>query len=123
VIESLPFNNVHVFSFSAREGTGAWKMADQVPGDVIKHRSRILHDIAARKKREFYEAQKGRTLRVLFEERHSTGMFVGFSDNYVKVAVESTDDIANRIGEVEITHVADSGRAGLLACGQVVRYG
>jgi threonylcarbamoyladenosine tRNA methylthiotransferase MtaB len=105
LVETIPFNNIHVFSFSAREGTGACGMADQVPGDVIARRSKILHRVADQKRMAFYERQKGQTLRVLFEESASTGHFIGFSDNYVKVGVETRMDLSNRLGRVRIVDV------------------
>ena len=120
IVEAVPFNNVHVFSFSAREGTGAYRMADPVPGNVIADRSRVLHDIAERKKREFYDAQIGRTLRVLFEGHETHGLWVGFSDNYVKVGVRASDDLANRLCDVRIVDVvAPDDARGLRALGEL----
>lgn len=120
LVESIPFANVHVFGFSARRGTGAWGMAGRVPGGEIARRSRVLHEIAERRKSEFYAQQKGRSLRVLFEERASSGHFVGFSDSYVKVGVATDEDLSNRMGVVEVTDVlapSKDGRAPLLAVG------
>jgi threonylcarbamoyladenosine tRNA methylthiotransferase MtaB len=123
VIESIPFANVHVFSFSARGGTGAHGMPGQVPGGEIARRSRILRAIAAAKKREFYESLRGETLAVLFEERLSSGHFVGFSDEYVKVGVECSADLSNQLRAVEVTSVRTP-RGGdgtpLLAVGELV---
>lgn len=119
-VECMPFNNVHVFSFSAREGTGALSMQDQVAPDLIAERSRIIHDLARRKKQRFYESQVGRTLRVLFEERRSDGRFAGFSDSYVKVAVESDDDVSNQLVEVTIAGVDDvDGLGTMVATGEL----
>ncbi len=124
VIERSPYTNVHVFSFSARKGTGAQGMLDHVPGDVIAERSREIHRIANTKKHEYIEKQKGLRLRVLFEEPLSNGYFVGFSDNYVKVGVPvvENEDLSNRIGVVEVTGVlSSSDRAGaLLATGELI---
>lgn len=123
LVESIPFANVHVFGFSAREGTGAWAMRDRVPGGEIARRSRVLHEIAESKKREFYSNQRGRRLRVLFEERAASGHFMGFSDNYVKVGVVADEDLSNRMGIVSVTDVAvpkDAARAPLLAVGELV---
>jgi len=105
LVESVPFANVHVFSFSAREGTGAWAMSDRVPGGEIARRSKALHRIAEERKREFYANQKGKRLRVLFEERLPNGWFVGFSDNYIKVGVDVETNLSNRLGVVEVTAV------------------
>jgi threonylcarbamoyladenosine tRNA methylthiotransferase MtaB len=106
-VEEIPFTNIHVFSFSARERTGAHGLADRVPGDVIGGRSKMFHKIAHAKKSEFYNGQKGRLLHVLFEERDDGERWVGFSDNYVKVGVETAGDISNRMGVVRISGIAN----------------
>lgn len=123
LVESIPFANVHVFGFSAREGTGAWGMPGRIPGGEIARRSRALHRIAEEKKREFYANQKGKRFRVLFEERVASGHFVGFSDNYVKVGVATDADLSNRMGVVEVTSVLpprQSDHTPLLALGELV---
>jgi len=109
LVEEMPFNNIHVFSFSAREGTGAHRMTGAVPGNVIAERSRVFHKLADAKKRRFYQNQTGRVLRVLFEERNADGRFVGFSDNYVKVGVKTDRDLSNCINDVRVTGVIDQG--------------
>ena len=123
VVESIPLVNVHVFGFSARQGTGAWGMPDRVPGGEIARRSRLLHGIVERKKRELYSQQKGRFLRVLFEERVPGGYFVGFSDDYIKVGVPTESDLSNRLGVVEVTGIvtpAKDHHVPLLAVGKLV---
>ena len=120
MVESIPFNNVHVFSFSAREGTGAAVMSDHIPGDVIAERSRILHRVAEEKKREFYAGQIGRELRVLFEQRDTSGCFVGFSDNYVRVGVESDRDLSNCLETVSVERVVARTDRPPLAAGRLV---
>ncbi|MEJ2719949.1 MAG: radical SAM protein, partial [bacterium] len=102
LVDAVPFTNTHVFSFSARRGTGAFGLPDQIPGGVIAERSRILHDVGEARKTEFYREQYDRRLRVLFEERDGLGRYVGFSDNYVKVAVRTADELANRMAEVQV---------------------
>ena len=124
LVDEIPFNNIHVFSFSARAGTGAHRMDNAVPAGVIAERSKILHQLAGQKKRAFYRSQRGRVLRVLFEERDSAGRFVGFSDNYVKVGVRTDHDLSNRLGRVRVTDVIDRGPNRLpLAVGKLVRRG
>jgi len=124
LMRSLPLNNIHVFSFSARPRTTAFNRNDKVPGEVIRRRSETMHRIAEMKKAEFYGAQEGRTLRVLFEERDFLDRYVGFTDNYVKVAVETADDLSNRMRPVRITGTALTGKTGsgasLIATGETV---
>jgi threonylcarbamoyladenosine tRNA methylthiotransferase MtaB len=124
LMRSLPFTNIHVFSFSARKRTSAWNMADKVPANVIRERSAAMHRIADMKKAEFYGAQEGRTLRVLFEERDAGGRWIGFTDNYVKAAVESPSDLSNRLLPARMTGVSHTGKTGsgasLLATGELL---
>jgi threonylcarbamoyladenosine tRNA methylthiotransferase MtaB len=109
LVEAIPFNNVHVFSFSAREGTGAHRMSDKLPGNAIAERSKVLHELGDAKRRAFYARQTGRRVRVLFEERNADGRFVGFTDNYTKVGVVTDRDLGNRIEDVRVTGVVDQG--------------
>jgi threonylcarbamoyladenosine tRNA methylthiotransferase MtaB len=124
LMRSLPLNNIHVFSFSARPRTSAYQMEGKIPTEVIRVRSAVMHRIATMKKAAFYGSQKGRTLRVLFEERDDRGRYVGFSDNYVKVAVETADNLSNQMRPVRITGVAHTGKTGsgasLVATGEIV---
>jgi len=110
LVSALPYTHIHVFSFSARPRTSAWQMEDKVPPGVIKERSDRMHRLAESKKADFYHAQAGRVLRVLFEERSSSGAFVGFSDNYVKVSVDTDEDLANRLVGVRVAGIAKPSR-------------
>ncbi len=123
IIEGLPLTHVHVFSFSARSGTGAYLMKDRVPEHVIKRRSEKMHEIAARKKFEYYQSLIGRALWVLFEERDSAGFWTGFSDNYVKAAVDYSDDLSNRMAHVKVTAVENRSASGcVLASGHITNF-
>src|SRR6202040_1842704 len=53
LIEELPFTYLHVFTYSARPGTPAATLANQVPAQIARERNRILRDIAAEKKLAF----------------------------------------------------------------------
>jgi threonylcarbamoyladenosine tRNA methylthiotransferase MtaB len=53
LIEGLPFTYLHVFTYSARPGTPAAAMPNQVPVQVARERSRILRDLADEKKLSF----------------------------------------------------------------------
>jgi threonylcarbamoyladenosine tRNA methylthiotransferase MtaB len=122
LVESIPFTHIHVFSFSARKGTAAYLMKNKVPADIIRRRSDVMHRLGEKKKEAYYKGSVGKSLRVLFEERESGGFYVGFSDNYVKVGIESSQELANRFRWVNIEGVrrlelSDS----LLATGRITR--
>src|SRR5262245_20263348 len=97
LLADLPLAYFHVFSYSERPHTFAQRYTDTVPSTVIQERSRILRELSGRKKAAFYRQYLGRTLRVLFERREDSGLYTGFSDNYIKVGVATADEVANQL--------------------------
>lgn len=90
----------HVFPYSKRKMTPAAKMADQVPPDQIKHRSKQLRELGSKKKTEFIEQFIGRSFPVLVEKGSK-----GTTPNYIPVRINSVDlnigdEVMVRINEV-----------------------
>jgi len=72
IVEDLPLTYLHVFTFSARPGTPAASMPNQVPVNVARERNRVLRELGAEKKLAFMHSFIGRaveaiTLRVISE--------------------------------------------------------
>ncbi len=92
-IEALTFTYLHVFSFSARPGTKAAALPDQLPPTVIKHRARELRALGEAKAATFRGSQLGRTLHVLTLRRDelsalsSNSSTLALSTNYIRVHV------------------------------------
>lgn len=101
---SLPLTYFHVFCYSARRGTMAASMGDQVGAQVKKDRARRMRELGASKKREFCLRFCGRTLPVLVEEKvdKTTGFHRGFSRNYLPVAISGHGDFVNREVDVNL---------------------
>ncbi len=89
LIEETPIAYLHVFPYSRRPGTPAAAMSGQVPEEVKKRRTDRLRTVGAVKRRRFAEQFIGMPLNVLVEDRTDkiTGFPIGFSDNYIPVAV------------------------------------
>src|SRR5262249_39856976 len=64
-IERLPFTYLHVFSYSARPGTKAAALPNQVAGHIVRRRAREIRALGEAKSAAFLNSQVGRTLRVL----------------------------------------------------------
>jgi threonylcarbamoyladenosine tRNA methylthiotransferase MtaB len=64
-VEELPFTYLHVFSFSARPGTPAASMPNQVSVHVARERNKILRDLAAEKKKAFMRSFIGEKLEAI----------------------------------------------------------
>jgi threonylcarbamoyladenosine tRNA methylthiotransferase MtaB len=102
LIEQLPFTYLHVFTFSARPGTPAAALPEQVPASVKRERSRILRELAAKKGASFRRSMIGKRLSIItLDEAHPAGT-AALSDNYIKVLVRGERIASNRILEVEI---------------------
>ena len=105
LLKQLPFAYFHVFPFSEREGTAAVKMKDKVEAQAKKERSEILRKLSGEKKAHFYKQQVGKTVNVLMEEQDESGLFQGFTDNYVKVGVPTESDLSNEFVVVELKEI------------------
>jgi threonylcarbamoyladenosine tRNA methylthiotransferase MtaB len=89
-IQYVGFGHIHIFSYSKREGTKAANLPDQVPVEVKKQRSQVLHEIAETMKRDFHSQNLGKTFPVLWEahsEPYGEGQKLnfGYTPNYIRV--------------------------------------
>ncbi len=101
LIEETPIAYLHVFPYSRRPGTPAATMSGQVPEEEKKRRTERLRAVGTVKRRKFAEQFIGMPLHVLVEDRTDkiTGFPIGFSDNYIPVAIRSRVP-ANQIARV-----------------------
>jgi threonylcarbamoyladenosine tRNA methylthiotransferase MtaB len=65
MIEDLPLTYLHVFTYSARPGTPAAKMPNQVPVQVSRERNRILRELGVRKKLDFMRSFIGKEVEAI----------------------------------------------------------
>jgi len=95
LVEELAFSRLHIFRYSRREGTPAAKMFAQVPGPVVRERSRRMHQLAADLEHRFNSKLVGRTADVLWETAEDHGdvlRWSGLTPNYVRVTATTTPD-------------------------------
>ncbi len=99
IIKNLPVTYLHVFPFSARNGTSASRYPDQVSSKIVKTRCGKMRALGDAKKREFYKKNIGKTVEVLIEGKRdgSTGLFKGTTSNYVPVLMSGKDDLQDTI--------------------------
>ena len=91
------FSRTHVFKYSKRKGTRAADMPGQVDGNIKSRRSERLIKITDELQKEYEERFIGKSVPVLFEERTDSGLYTGYTPEYVKVAAKSETDIADKI--------------------------
>ena len=85
LLESLPIAYAHVFPYSDRPGTVATALDSKVDGNVIRHRARVVRDIAASKSREFRRDQVGRAIKALTVDDGASVV----TGNYLKVQISN----------------------------------
>jgi threonylcarbamoyladenosine tRNA methylthiotransferase MtaB len=110
LIEELPLTYLHVFTFSARPGTAAAILPDQVPVNVARDRNRILRELGAEKKLGFMRSFVGRgvdaiTLNVISED--SDGPWTqALTDNYLKMKLRGRHE-SNQWARAQVLDVTD----------------
>jgi threonylcarbamoyladenosine tRNA methylthiotransferase MtaB len=109
----MRFARIHVFSYSARQGTAAARMPDQVKGPEKKRRSAQMLELGALCLADFHSLYAGKTLAVLFEGSKGN-LWSGYTGNYIKVQVESGENLTNRIMPVKLFGLARDGMNGEL---------
>jgi threonylcarbamoyladenosine tRNA methylthiotransferase MtaB len=85
MVEELPFTYLHVFTYSARPGTPAADMRNQVPVRVARDRNHILRESAAGKKLEFMRSFVGKTIEAITLNVFDGEFTEALTDNYLKL--------------------------------------
>lgn len=112
-IKSIGFGHTHIFSFSAREGTKAANLSGKVSSEVIKERSRELHELAERMMRHFMGQHEGKRYPVLLEDNKKSlddgrYLYTGYTPNYLKVQhVTENSKLGNTVLEGKISVTSD----------------
>lgn len=103
LLKSLPFSYLHVFPYSRRKGTRVTRTGlPPVHPAVIKQRTTHLIELSKRMRTIFYQQAIGEKVPVLFETRNENGLFTGLTDNYIRVGVETTEDLSGALRHVKI---------------------
>ena len=98
-LEDIHFYEMHIFQYSKREGTKAAVMPNQVPEPVKKERSNELLALEAKMSKEFREYYVGKEVTALMEETweyEGEVYYIGYTREYVKVALRAEKDMANQ---------------------------
>ena len=100
-IESLDISYLHVFTYSERKNTDAANFKKSVDKKTRAHRSLILRRLSEKKLSDFYDQFIG-TQRVVLFDNKKNNQILGYTDNYIKVAVDSRDYKVNTVHEINL---------------------
>ena len=113
LVRDVAFAQAFSFKYSARPGTPATSMKNQVPDAVKAARLDALQGLLTAQQRAFNRAAVGRDMTVLFEKpgRHP-GQLVGRSPYLQAVHADASDDLIGTVAPVRVTALGANSLAG-----------
>ncbi len=88
-IDRMSFGHIHIFSFSARKGTKAATMPNQIEESVKRARSAQLHELARQHQLQTLRSNVGQDHQVLWEKVSQSpdapAIISGYTPNYLRV--------------------------------------
>lgn len=106
-MEQMKFAEMHVFPYSKRTGTPAARMEDQVDEAVKNRRVHELIELSERMQLEYARPFVGKVLEVIpertYKEAPDSGLFTGYTDNYLQVVFQGSEDMIGQVVKVKIT--------------------
>lgn len=107
-INELPISYLHVFTYSERDNTIAANLDNPIPHDIRKERTKRLRKLSKKKLNEFYASQVGKAKYVIPETFvKSSGMWRGWSENYVNVIFEADENLEKKPKRVKLLELKD----------------
>lgn len=109
--KDVEFSDMHIFSYSDREGTEAADMEPKVPSDVINKRVQQLRRLNKLLSYRYRKKLLGNTVEVLTEGAREDGehdkpyISQGLSRRYIRTWFRTSDEKRNTISRVKINQV------------------
>lgn len=102
-IKKVNFAELHVFPFSAREGTLAATLPDQIDPRIKQERVDKLIKLSEQLQSNYKNRFIGQELEVILEERNKrSGLLSGFTSNYLKLEADLPDSYIGTIQKVKV---------------------
>lgn len=105
-IKEHKFSELHVFPYSKRTGTPAARMDGQVDENVKNERVHKLIALSDQLAKEYASDYEGDVLEIIpeepFTETGEGNLLVGYTDNYMKVVFEGSEDLIGQLVKVKI---------------------
>ena len=113
-LKDIELTHMHIFKYSPRKGTPAATMENQVDPSTKHERSEKLLQLNEENFKKFGQKMLDKEFNVLFEQKAGDNKYEGLTENYVKVIVESDNDISEQILKVKIKDVKNEFLEGIL---------
>ena len=100
-LSQLDISYLHVFTYSDRDNTVSQKNHNKVSQEEKSNRRNLLKRLSAIKYKKFIEKNLNSNFDVLFE-KYNDGILSGWTQNYIRVNVESSNNFINQIKTVKL---------------------
>ncbi len=108
LLKKIKFSRIHAFHFSARPGTGAANLPNQVSSKIIKNRIDKIQSLRTKLMRDFAKQAKRAPQEVLVESTDkSSGLLEGLTESYIRVLFEGENSLIGKLVAVKITDIED----------------
>ena len=107
-IQAQPFSKIHVFPYSARLGTVAATLPNQIPSQVKKFRAGRALEISRAKSQKFSERLLGKTVEII-AETSTNGIVDGLTKNYVRVYTPDKNIALGEVIKVKVEKIFKDG--------------
>ncbi len=99
----MRFARMHIFPYSRRNGTEAAAMDGQVDDLTKKDRSRVMLALARSNAGSFRRSFLGGSVDVLWEQKSASGIWEGYSGNYIRIYSSDSNIGTNLMAPVTLT--------------------
>lgn len=110
-LKKIGLAKIHVFRYSVREGTAAARFPHQIEEKDKRRRARRLLSLSRELEKNWRKKFLGKKRKVLFEQKKNN-FWQGLTDNYLKVFVESKENLKNQILPVKLKKLYKEGLIG-----------
>ena len=117
-VREMEFAGGHVFTYSARPGTGAARLAGQTRPEVRKERNHILRAALDESAKSYRQQFIGTSMSVLWESTSEYGEYgwqmEGWTGNYLRVSALASSPRWNEVDLVELVELSGEGLGGVI---------
>ena len=117
-VREMEFAGGHIFTYSARPGTGAARLAGQTRPEVRKERNHILRAALDESKKSYRQKFIGTKMSVLWESTSEYGEYgwqmEGWTGNYLRVSALASSPRWNEVDQVELVEFSGDGIRGVI---------
>lgn len=109
ILKKLHFSFIHVFGFSPRKGTKAFRMIPKVPERIRDERVQIIGELNSIFSLEYAKKFLGKVVTVLIEKKDKF-FYKGKSENYLDIFISADSHLEKRkIYPVKIIQIKENG--------------